>query len=716
MLTKKKHFTYIRLLLPCLFAILLTACGDVDKGSAEADKVNTQFNLTENGLWDHPVFDESQTKEFANYVIERGGHPALYAELKEKNGHQEASYDELMDFIQKLEQQKPFLYNAVQAELYKQAFLVAENDSLMQDAYWGFMKTAQQDVAMPRTLFLAYWYAMVSKFHHEMGMRDLFYSETARMTKFFHEQQMEVGIFLTNSLVGASLLRNFDYKGAFERFTTADSILVNHYKEEMGKDWKAKIGTSPIFTTYANNHHMMVQCKLKQQDTLWLEEYMSKLNEDIRYTQSLPVITRNLSVMADYYAWVGKDSEYKEAMGRLHEAVDTIEPSSANYKSASTSLLKPSARYELKHNNPHKALEYAIPDTLEDSVWDIIAQCYEQMGDYKQASEVYKLLNMKKAMRINGRNYTLMRTLAERATLENKELELMRGYIKQQQMRTIFSTVLVGVLVVITIIIVYFLHKQRRLNRNLSKALDQVQKAASEKTVINQHLSEALEQAKKADHAKAAFLQSMTHEIRTPLNAITGFAQMLQPSNEEDEMMVDELRRSSAHLKDIVDTIITMSDYESDSKPLPTDETSVLSMCHMTIDRFGKTMKPGITIGMATDTPQDDIVLPLNRQAVNRILHCLVENAIKFTEEGSITIGYRHENQQLQLSVTDTGRGIPEADRERVFERFVKLDAFVPGSGLGLSLVRVILNRMGGEICVDPTYTNGTRMNVSIPL
>ena len=221
-----------------------------------------------------------------------------------------------------------------------------------------------------------------------------------------------------------------------------------------------------------------------------------------------------------------------------------------------------------------------------------------------------------------------------------------------------------------------------------------------------------------AKQMKDSFIRNMSHEIRTPLNQIFGFVQLLtdpniQLSDEEKRQYNDIISDQTTYMTRLINKFLELSEYESSDEPLPRETISIdetLSIVQSTVPQ----PQAGVELTFSNNSGKDTI--DTNGKGLTRILQCLVGNAVKFTPSGYISVECNsNEDGYVTLTVTDTGKGIPEGDEERIFDRFYKVDSFVPGAGLGLSLVREIAKRMDATVNLDRTYTSqGSMFTVTL--
>lgn len=233
----------------------------------------------------------------------------------------------------------------------------------------------------------------------------------------------------------------------------------------------------------------------------------------------------------------------------------------------------------------------------------------------------------------------------------------------------------------------------------------------------NKELKLALDKAQESDRLKTAFIRNISHEVRTPLNAINGFSQLLcssdfELSQEERQDMKDRISKNAETLTDIFSEVLEMSEGESLHSRSDVD---VNTLCREMIEEQKKVNEKGLDIRYASSLP-DDFKVHTNEPNVRLILHHLLNNAVKFTEKGGVTLKCEVIGQQLVMSVADTGIGIEPDNRERIFDNFVKLDDYADGVGLGLPLSRRLARLLGGDVTYDYGYTGGARFLFTLPI
>ena len=241
----------------------------------------------------------------------------------------------------------------------------------------------------------------------------------------------------------------------------------------------------------------------------------------------------------------------------------------------------------------------------------------------------------------------------------------------------------------------------------------------TEKLKIEQDLREAKDKAEESNRLKSAFLANMSHEIRTPLNAIVGFSDMIcqidNPAEKQEYMKI--IIANNELLLQLIDDILDLSKIEAGTMDFSYSVTDINELmgniCHQMEQ---KDHSPEVQISFIEKAPS--CVINTDRVRLSQVMINLISNAMKFTERGSISIGYRisEAKDEIYFFCKDTGMGIAADKLELVFERFVKLNTFVKGTGLGLAISRVIVERLGGTIGVDSEEGEGACFWFRIPV
>ena len=227
---------------------------------------------------------------------------------------------------------------------------------------------------------------------------------------------------------------------------------------------------------------------------------------------------------------------------------------------------------------------------------------------------------------------------------------------------------------------------------------------------VELELIQAKEKAEESDRLKSAFLANMSHEIRTPLNAIVGFSSLLAETDEAElrHVYMSLAQENNELLLNLISDILDISKIEAGMIDLVMGRVDVPQLCREVIATFShKKRDSAVELRFDENSPQ--IVIDADKNRIVQVLSNFLTNALKFTTKGSITLSYTLEDEnQVRFCVTDTGKGIPDEQKHEIFNRFVKLDSFVQGAGLGLSICQSLVNRMGGKIGVESREGEGS--------
>lgn len=221
---------------------------------------------------------------------------------------------------------------------------------------------------------------------------------------------------------------------------------------------------------------------------------------------------------------------------------------------------------------------------------------------------------------------------------------------------------------------------------------------------------------KEADKLKSAFLANMSHEIRTPLNAIVGFSDLIAESDDKNEIRtyLDIIHKNNELLLQLIDDILDFSKIEAGTLEYHINEVDIKEICGEVA--LTDSLKMDSDVKLIFDPNSPSIFVKTDYKRIVQVLVNFVNNAIKFTTKGSITIFYNQENDRLKVGVRDTGIGIAETDRQRIFDRFIKVNDFKQGTGLGLTISKTIIENLGGTIGVDSEEGKGSTFWFTLPL
>lgn len=331
-------------------------------------------------------------------------------------------------------------------------------------------------------------------------------------------------------------------------------------------------------------------------------------------------------------------------------------------------------------------------------LYEIESQIYEAMGKYKEALEYLRLAYHSKDSLANSDMLKQLSELQVKYDINKLNSEKSQLEINNKRILLISLSVLLGIVIIVCLFLFYSMKKER---------------------AVKVHLGILNRKAMESEKMKTAFINSICHEIRTPLNAIVGFSDLILNQDIDDETRKEfpkEIQANTNILISLINNMLEVSSLDVSDDKLPCAPADINHICRNEMDGLIRFAKPEIDYRL--DLPEERIMISTHEKYLSLVVEHLLSNANKFTEKGSITLSCRMDTARgcLFICVTDTGCGIPKDKYQEVFERFSKLNTFVQGNGLGLYLCQLIINRLSGEIQIDPEYSPGTRIVVSLPI
>jgi signal transduction histidine kinase len=339
-----------------------------------------------------------------------------------------------------------------------------------------------------------------------------------------------------------------------------------------------------------------------------------------------------------------------------------------------------------------EAVNMAMRDLSSTESYEVITKIYERAGLWQKAFETLKLEN-KTSDSIN--------TIILSNSMQGIQDE-MKIHEADRKASRYFIIGLIAAIVLLSLLLLamsYIYNSRRRHMRQLERAY--------------QHALES-------DKMKAAFIQNISHEIRTPLNIINGYAQVLSSpsfhlSDQERKEISHTMMRNTDVITRLVNETLELSSMESKSGAEKKDKVQLHRLIGDMVHDHQQLTDHQLQINYISSLSPDFEIMT-SEVLLRRIVDTLIDNAINNTTKGSITIRTAVSDDILTISIEDTGTGIPEGEEEHIFERFVKLDDFKKGLGLGLPLCRTLCKRLGGNVTLDKDYHSGARFVVTLPL
>ena len=409
-----------------------------------------------------------------------------------------------------------------------------------------------------------------------------------------------------------------------------------------------------------------------------------------------------------YNAWYLAKAAAYIGLKQFENAREALDSASYHAHLINTSLslhhtYKMQARYYLARGDAANALLYTdsvrlITNEKDDHTSEIRAQALMMLDRGSEAAEIYQRLYHEKDS-VFGRD--------ARQHLDELNTLFQIDELKTEQQRTKFRYTLIAASSIVLALLVLLIFGRRNTIRQKK---------------VNEQLRIANEQAIVSSKMKTEFIRNISHEIRTPLNIVSGFTQILTspdmelpPISKRD--IQERVTENTDRITKLVDRMLELSDINSETLIERTDQTNVLDIVSQAIDYSGIALhtRPGnadaaVEFHSLENTKEaTSIALLTNSRYAVHALAQLLENAVKFTQEGSITLSMSYTSSQVSFAVEDTGIGIPTDQTERIFEEFVQLNEFADGTGIGLTVARSIAQRMGGNLWLDTNYSPGAR-------
>ena len=530
--------------------------------------------------------------------------------------------------------------------------------------------------------------------------------------------------------------RLISYYSKYSKYTLAqyelerfrDQAIRDDYKpaiaeayKQLGHIYRTKSLYDSAIESYTKSIEMVERNNLKDVDASYLylqlaelytqQQKYDKAEEALRMSGKsilLPehiwrtrITQANLAAMrGDFDSAEKQVREIREKSGgyvsenKIEEIELTIYRGTHNFQKALEIVNKQLANYEMVKDSLGPSHYFYIPLLASR------ASILYETGSYKAAAEDLSrqaALAQQKYERDNQEMLNEFATLFDVERLDREKVEARQQAQAERLRRArLFETGLVVILLLATAFIVIL----TRLNRGLARA----KRAAEE-----------------GNRMKGVFIRNITHEINTPLNAIVGFAELASTAPDDEpgrSSYIDIIRENSGYLQKLIDDVLYIADIESSEAPPSYAVVEVDTCCRRCIDELSKHAPLATEIHF---TPNGEGRSPRIRTScllLSKALTELLRNAVRFTDpKQGVRLSYSlpEDGRSITFVVEDAGPGIPEGEREHIFERFVKLDTFNQGLGLGLAVCRLIARTLGGDVRLDPDCTRGARFLLTIP-
>ena len=424
--------------------------------------------------------------------------------------------------------------------------------------------------------------------------------------------------------------------------------------------------------------HDSLQAVVEQDNGIWELEYQLDLNGDGVYQWWQ---TRGMLETSTL-----NDAPYKYMFG-MTICIDAHKQAELTLLKNKEELKKLVTLNELVLNNTNSGLAYITRDYRVQ--WENVSSCSKSLSfeAYKQGELCYKSAH--------NRTSPCEECILSRA-FQSRQTELIKFKLDNAHVVEVYGTPV-------------FLEDGTA--DGIVIRVDDV----TEREEMIKELQIAKMHAEQSDKLKSAFLANMSHEIRTPLNAIVGFSGlMMYASDEEKEDYMQIINNNNEMLLKLISDILDLSKLEAGSVELKYEEFDLTDYFNsMFASMKQRATNPKIQI--VAVNPYQHCLVTLDRNRVAQIITNYVTNAIKYTPEGTIEMGYEYREEGIYFYVKDSGIGIPDEKKNKVFHRFEKLDEFAQGTGLGLSICKAIAEAMGGNVGFESEYGKGSLFWALLP-
>lgn len=571
--------------------------------------------------------------------------------------------------------------------------------------YTNKVKQFAKEIEQPKYYYFA-WANRLILYYLKTGRSNIALYEAEKVLKEAQEEDNKTGLlYCYNIMSQIYTIKNFD-------------VMASEWRQkEIELTEKYKLENYNISNTYAQLANYYTTHHQQEPAAEALEKAAKTAN-----SASHKILAKLAYV--DYYSEFGDFPAAEKMLKECRELFDQDKRldslkkrfyrTESFYYQRSKQFAKALEATEKQEAEEQRLNEYA----MNSEKYRIKGEIYKQMGRPEEAVKyLQKYIAVDDSLKIANERLassefaTLLNV--EKLNAEKKELMLQT---KEKELRN--KTTLIISLIILLGILFLFLYRESRLNRKLKASESELRNKNEELTYSREELRKARDLAEASSQMKTTFIQSMSHEIRTPLNSIIGFSQILSDhyGNEETKEFVNIIKANTDDLLRLVTDVLALSELDQYDK-LPTNiRTDINIICQMAIEVA--CIQKRDTVEFHFKPERESLIIFSNPERISQLLANLIHNAIKFTDHGSIELAYSvlEAEKKLEVSITDTGIGIPKDKQEAVFERFFKMNSFTQGTGLGLSICRTIAEKSGGSLRVDSSYTNGCRMVLTLPL
>ena len=356
----------------------------------------------------------------------------------------------------------------------------------------------------------------------------------------------------------------------------------------------------------------------------------------------------------------------------------------------------------------HLALDGRTEEALKaaDAIKSIKDRYLIKCDIYHYAGDMEKVFSAQRQLLLKNDSIK-GKMMAENISQMEHDIQMIKH---QQEMARLMNIVL-AVAVALTILVIILMARNIMIRHRSRKRL----------LAKNAELREANRRVMAADEMKTEFIRSVSHEIRTPLNIINGFTQVLTDEEnhfrpEERQQIAETISTSTRQITSLVNKMLTLANENTKDLLKEVEETDALDICQKALQEMPPVDAKHIKVELEDHTAGKGTILCTNSDSLLQMLGNILENAVMCTEKGFIRVTLRNDGETMWFTVEDTGCGIPEDKVSTIFERFVKVDEFKQGLGLGLAYCHETAERLGGILRLDYTSEAGSSFTLGLPL
>ncbi|CDA82428.1 putative uncharacterized protein [Bacteroides sp. CAG:754] len=572
--------------------------------------------------------------------------------------------------------------------------------------YTDKVKNFARATRQPKYYYFA-WANRLITYYLKTGRPNLALYEAQKMLKEAQDEDDKTG-----------LSRCYNIMSQIYTVKRLDGMACEWRLKEIELTGKYKLENYNISQTYTQIANYYINQDKPEEALEALEKSIETANSPIQKT------TAKLEFI-NYYS---KFENFPAAGNILQECKQEFEQDK-RLESIKKRLYNMECLYYKQTKQYQKALEAADRQEMEEqrlsesalnsSHYRTKGEIYSDMGNMNQAVKYLQMyIKAEDSLKITNEQMASSEfaTLLNVEKLNSEKKELM---LQAQEKEIHNKTTLIISLVIVLGIVFMFLYRENFLNRKLKVSEAELKISNEKLTVSREELRKARDIAEANSRMKTTFIQSMSHEIRTPLNSIIGFSQVLNDhysNSSETQEFVNIIKSNSNDLLRLVTDVLTLSELDQYDELPANTETDINTICQLAYEVAKDNRQQGVEVFLELE--REYLFILSNPERVSQALNNLAHNAAKFTTNGSIRIAYSvlEAEKKLEITVTDTGIGIPEEQQNVVFSRFYKADSFTQGTGLGLPISRGIVEKLGGSLRIDSSYTGGCRIVLTLPL